>query len=721
RRKGFLERQQLEYLARECRREKRQMEVEDERRHMADGGQWINSMSRLILSRSRGKRNNGVAGNIFERLSSSRQSIERSKAPINEDSDNSWWRGSWSRKPMFHPTIDPHSERLVGRLGHRTEDIGERLYHESEIWERKREQREILLEESRQREACSKHVSLKSRRILARQFEERMRKIFHVGHIPHAMLDRDQEVDPYGEGWVTINDFEQILDGCEMLPPPQQNQALDQRRCRDNLLLDVWSALSQAGGRNGNLQVVSLRCLAPLLVDAAGGGNQCFYDKTKKHNKGEYYFPQFSRCSGRQTIRRMWQDSQQSLADVYNSNKVRRFGQVGQDGRSGQGEQDRSRDLGGKRDSKGDKSSGNEGTWDGDGQESIENRVARKKTEYITVAQAEALSARLNEERQLWDLKVNALRCVKEVQLDLEHTFEPRLNANASFLAMRHKERREGLIQDLSGEKKVEGEFFASKVDHRTTEERELEERCTFKPHLHRPKTKSWGGTSLLSSPPDQVLLKPGATSDKITATVTGDSIGERSAHSWALQVNRIRAGRLMRLHQIESNRRLALRMDSLSPSMQELFDQVGVELKPLYCDDQSSRRGGIPPRLSLNQRMANRRAWEEQCQQKRYQKLEEEKAQQDRRRRATARAAQRAGAIARLKKSLLTARGAGEGDPVMVVELKLVQEGRWVLLPLWGNSSPTQVVEMLMKRENLSGHIAHELEALIQEELASA
>ncbi len=212
---SFVERQELERLVKEHRREELARAEEEARRKLASEGWRMNRNSRAILARSSssfceggGGRSStarhgagGRSSSVFERLARC-----ASEPPFTEGADGyndgtvdeectrqTWGGGgcgvSCDRQP-FTPTINARSSLLAMKMPRLEEDgfsQEERLYREGEEKLRRRERKIQLAEEALKRRMNSRHVNPGSERVLARRsrskilkFRSRMRQVLEV-------------------------------------------------------------------------------------------------------------------------------------------------------------------------------------------------------------------------------------------------------------------------------------------------------------------------------------------------------------------------------------------------------------------------------------------------------------------------------------------------------------------------------------------------------------
>ncbi|CAN0564947.1 unnamed protein product, partial [Ectocarpus sp. 12 AP-2014] len=126
---------------------------------------------------------------------------------------------------------------------------------------------------------------------------------------------------------------------------------------------------------------------------------------------------------------------------------------------------------------------------------------------------------------------------------------------------------------------------YPTKTDLRTSEEREVDENCTFHPRLFQPlpippprypvpSTAYVGGRSAGESTTDSAGEAP---SNMASATTV-----DRETASWMAQVNRLKAGRKKRLRRLEEERVTANRSEPLPPAVRQLFVDAGIQLSPI-------------------------------------------------------------------------------------------------------------------------------------------
>lgn len=204
---SFVERQELERLLKEHRREELARTEEEARRKLASEGCRMNRTSRAILARSSSFCVGGGGGSstarqgtggrnssVFERLArcaSEPPCTQGAYGYIDSASDEEWRRQTWGggdRQP-FTPMINARSSLLALRMPRREEDgfSQQRLYRDGEEQLRRRERRMELVEEALERRVNSCHVNPVSERVLARRsrskilnFRSRMRKVLEV-------------------------------------------------------------------------------------------------------------------------------------------------------------------------------------------------------------------------------------------------------------------------------------------------------------------------------------------------------------------------------------------------------------------------------------------------------------------------------------------------------------------------------------------------------------
>ena len=210
---SFVERQELEQLIKEHRREELAEAEEEARRKLASGGCRMNRTSRAILARSssspfcvgRGGRSSaarhgtdGQGPSVFERLARcASEPFTEGAYGCDGSSDEEWTRETWvgaesgagcSRQP-FTPMINARSSRLALRMPRREGDgeSQQRLFRDGEEQLRRRERRIQLAEQALQRRVNSCHVNPVSERVLERRsrskilkFKSKMRKMLEV-------------------------------------------------------------------------------------------------------------------------------------------------------------------------------------------------------------------------------------------------------------------------------------------------------------------------------------------------------------------------------------------------------------------------------------------------------------------------------------------------------------------------------------------------------------
>lgn len=197
---SFVERQELEQLAAEHRREELLRAEEEARRELAFRGVWMNRTSRAILARSSslpygsggGGRSSSLSPpglgdrrrhepSVFERLA-------RSASDRVGTGNEEWARGSsiggnrggggggCGRQP-FTPMINPRSSMLAPRASRRRgedECTQQRLYRDGEEQLRRRERRAQLADRALRERSVSCHVNPESERVLARRNRSRV-------------------------------------------------------------------------------------------------------------------------------------------------------------------------------------------------------------------------------------------------------------------------------------------------------------------------------------------------------------------------------------------------------------------------------------------------------------------------------------------------------------------------------------------------------------------
>lgn len=358
-----------------------------------------------------------------------------------------------------------------------------------------------------------------------------------------------------------------------------------------------------------------------------------------------------------------------------------------------------------------------------------------------TPAQVAAMALRFEDKARGRERKIELLRQAEKAREHSLHTFEPCMVATPEGLSLRRKAATLAGQPDTSfgGERssetavpcrhhaesyqQVEGDQRQHRriaSNHRTSEEREVEDKCTFRPHffqLQAPRS--------LPRHPTEDAANGGVTS-------TSTSGWRRTTSFWNAQVERLKAGRAKRLRRLETENSTAPRSDPLPPSIQELFIEAGMQPRdhsriPKHGAQEgvkkSTRPPASPPKLCLERRMRARHKWEQQNSQEQTRKQAEKDAQQEKRKRTLARASRRATANVGLEVAL-SAREAEAGrwdPPVLIAEVEFVPQARWVLLPLWIDTCASGAVGELIKQEHMSDAVAMELELILRNEMERA
>ena len=375
-------------------------------------------------------------------------------------------------------------------------------------------------------------------------------------------------------------------------------------------------------------------------------------------------------------------------------------------------------------------------------------------TAAATPAQVAATTARFEEQIRAKERKIERLRRAEEARESVAHPFEPSL-ATASTPQAAGSVRRKAVGGGHRSTGVVDGEGQpARKTDARTSEERELDDNCTFQPRLFHPlpisppryptpKTTHGGGGSEpgrnLSSSADEASPRVSAV-DRVTA-------------SWMAQVERLKAGRMDRLRRLEQKQATENRTEPLPPSVQQLFRDAGMEISPRLQDTapggssatskQGNRRfakkrgdgnaqgplsrnfSSSPPRLRLEARLRARNQQKQKRSEEQARKSAEEDARRQKQKRLLARARKRSAAVVGLEAALAAreverGRPSWSDPPVIVAEVEFVRQKWWVLVPLWEDTCPREAVGDLAKQQPRAvvGTVAVDLEASFREEI---
>ncbi|CAM9413183.1 unnamed protein product [Ectocarpus fasciculatus] len=776
---GFVARQRYEQLAAERRREEWSRAQEESRRKLASGGRWINRTSRAILARSsfsscagggNGKYFSSphVAGgeghgpSVFERLS--RRAPCHEEDPIGDDySDNEEYRRTAAVRAddneacghQFHPTINPRSSLLASRMPHRDKGVQgcpqQRLHQEREEWLGRREKRIQLADEELQEKAAACHVNPESERVLARRSRSRM------AGFRSAMMEAFEEVDADRTGCLSLAGLESLLSKCGMLPDQGPDDV------RDDVLLAVWTALSEeeasevGGSSGGRLDKDDIKAtfgvpvedLAVLLVEAA---RTCEYDRVgaRPQSDGHESFP--SAFVEELQQNKQIKDLCNELSGIFEVNQLHRASKRQEKKRTGETEEE------GRACSQGistELAPAGRRRGGGDMMLSAPPRV-------VTPGQVAAMAARFEEQIRERERKIELLRRGEEARTTTDHTFEPSMAATATreALALRRKVARaaKGNGTGVSSRDRVISEGrHPTKTDLRTTEEREVDENCTFQPRLFQP----------LPIPPPRYPVAStayigGRSGEETTTGSAGEATNitapattvDRATASWIAQVNRLKAGRKNRLRRLEEERATANRSEPLPPAVRQLFVDEGMQLCPQKKlsgtsrtnankrDDSATSDGKVRanPRhtsskvssptswLRLQGRCRGRRRLKDKRREEQTRKNAEDAAQRLKRKRVLSRACRRSAAVVGLEVAL-SAREAERGcsglddPPIVIVELEFVRQKWWALLPFWADTCPKEALGKLATQQPrvVVDGVAHELEEFFRDEIDRA
>lgn len=390
-----------------------------------------------------------------------------------------------------------------------------------------------------------------------------------------------------------------------------------------------------------------------------------------------------------------------------------------------------------------------------------------------TPAQVAATTARFEEQIRAKERKIELLRRAEEARKNLAHPFEPSMATTSTppAAAVRRQaancgDRSNGVVDDGQQPKKTDG---------RTTEERELDDNCTFQPRLFRPlpipppryptpKTK----LNCAGSEPGTHLINPAGEASPRLSEV------DRATASWRAQVDRLKAGRINHLHRLEQKQAIENRSEPFPPSVQQLFVDAGIEISPKVRNIATAGGGGVsatkqgngrfakkkgsrssstqgpfsrslsssPPGLRLEARLRARNRLKEQRSEEQARKSAEEDARRQKRKRLLARARKRSAAVVGLE-AALSAREAERGrpswsdppleaergrpcwsdPPLLIAEVEFVRQKWWVLLPLWADTCPREAVSELAKQQRRAvvGTVAADLETSFRDEIQRA
>ncbi|CBJ31342.1 hypothetical protein Esi_0246_0014 [Ectocarpus siliculosus] len=777
---GFVARQRFEQLAAERRREEWSRVQEETRRKLASGGRWVNRTSRAILARSSfscagggGNGNSLVTGgegrgpSVFERLAHRAPYHEEDPAGDDYSDNEEYGRaaavgadGQGAREYPFQPTINHRSSLLASRMPHRDEDMHgcpqQRLHREGEEWLSRREKRIQLADEELQEKAAARHVNPESERVLARRSRSRM------AWFRSAMMEAFEEVDADRTGWLSLAGVESLLSKCGMLPDQGPDDV------RDDVLLAVWAALSEEetsevgghGSSDGGLDQGDLKPtfgvpvddLAVLLAEAA---RTCEYDRVdaRPRSDGHESFP--SAFPEELQQNKQIKDVCNELSGIFEVNQLHRASKRQDNRRVQTGEtaeeerracsQGTSAELipaGRRRDG-------------GDVLLSAPPRV-------VTRSQVAAMAERFEEQVRERERKIELLRRSEEARTTTDHTFEPSMAATATpeALALRRKVARAAKRQGTgvpSRDRVISESRHPTKTDRRTTEEREVDENCTFQPRLFQPlpmppprypvpSTAHVGGRSGGESTTDSA----GEATSNIASATTVD----RATASWMAQVNRLKTGRKKRLRRLEEERATANRSEPLPPAVRQLFVDEGIQLCPTKnlsgrssalankrdgsatskgkgCNSarRTSNKVSSPTSwLRLQGRCPGRRRLKDKRREEQARKNAEDDAERLKRKRVLSRACRRSAAVVGLE-AALSAREAErecsglDDPPVVIVELEFVRQKWWALLPFWADTCPKEAVGKLAEQQPrvVMEGVAHELEEFFRDEIDRA
>lgn len=571
-----------------------------------------------------------------------------------------------------------------------------------------------------------------------------------------------QDVDADRTRWLSLAGLESLLSMCGMLPEQGPDDV------RDDVLLAVWTALSEeetsevgvGGSSGGGLDQDDLKPtvgvpvddLAVLLAEAA---RACEYDRADaRPQRGEHEsFPSaFAEELGQN---KQIKDLCNELSGIFEANQLHRASnwpekrkvQTGEtaeaEGRAcSQGLSTEMRPAGRQRDG-------------GD-------VLLRAPPRAVTPGQVAAMAARFEEQTRERERKIELMRRGEEARTTTDHTFEPSMAATATpeALALRKKVARAAKGNGTgvpSRDGVISESRHPSKTDLRTTEEREVDENCTFQPRLFQPLpippprypvpgTARVGGHSGEESNTDSAGE---ATNNTAPATTV-----DRATASWIAQVNRLKAGRKNRLRRLEEEQATANRSEPLPPAVRQLFVDEGIQLCPKKslsgrssaianqrdgrtaskgkgCNSarQTSNKISSPTSwLRLQGPSRGRRRLKDKRREEQARKNAEDAAQRLKRKRLLSRACRRSAAVVGLEAALSareTERGCSGLDdpPVVIVELEFVRQKWWALLPFWADTCPKEAVGKLAKQQPrvVVDGVAHELEEFFRDEIEFA
>lgn len=624
---------------------------------------------------------------------------------------------------------------------------------------------------------------------------------------------RAQVVDPNRTGWLSFAGLERVLDMCGMLPDQAPPEVCD------DVLLGVWKELSEersscGGGNNdssdggvgfdqdgsGTGCGVPADSLFALLTGAVSrsynhelansiDGNGPSYSCAHTQKTGTKSFsvrsasrrvwgieeearrgvkaPEFDAPTATPQCNEQFKDLCQELSDILEANRRYRASVKQEEERQTM----RNSDVAMLQRPK------TPGLASGGGAPSA-----------ATPAQMAATSSRFEEQARARERKIELLRKAEETRKDAAHPFEPTM-ATAGTLgapALRRPAAVTGAGKrssvspvgrgDPGGDRHeiVAEDQHTARTDRRTTEQREVDENCTFQPRLYQPlplsppryptRKNTHNSSSGAGSPEKHPVDSPGGTS--IAAV-------DRATTSWNTQVDRLKTGRMNRLRRLEEKQAIENRNEPLPPSVQQLFIDAGIEMHPREnynssgrfittagnssgsADKRTNGNGSgntnanatnnqgssntqrpLPGRRSssassssrLEGRLRARNLMKQKRNEEQARKSAEENAQLLKRKRVLARACKRSSAVVRLE-AALAAREAergrpGWGDPpVLIAEVEFVRQNWWALLPLWADTCPREAVDELTRQQHgvSVSTVARELETSFADEIERA
>lgn len=393
-----------------------------------------------------------------------------------------------------------------------------------------------------------------------------------------------------------------------------------------------------------------------------------------------------------------------------------------------------------------------------------------------TPAQVAATSARFEEQLRARERKIELLRTAEEARKNAAHPFKPTLVTTAGTPGVPAVQRQAvvpgeergaevpSLVCGDSGDRHevvAEGQHEA-RTDRRTTEQREVDENCTFQPRLYRPlplsppryPTRKNTHSSGADGPGQRPIGSPGGASTAV----------DRATASWNTQVERLKTGRMNRLRRLEEKQAIETRSEPLPPSVQQLFADAGIQMHSRENYNSSGRKitpagnGGSAEKLGIGKttknkgcsntqrtlsgrssspstsrsrlegRLRARNLMKEKRSEEQARKIASENARLLKRKRVLALACKRSSAVVRLE-AALAARQAARGrsgcvdPPVLIAEVEFVRQNWWALLPLWADTCPREAVgELARQQHGVSVEtVAHELEMSLRGEIERA